>query len=344
VFDNTSKEVWRKEMTYVFGPVPSRRLGQSLGVDPIPFKSCNYNCVYCQLGRTTPLTNKRQDFFPPQDILSELRVALDANRVNQIDYITVVGQGEPLLCASIGQLIRGVKALTDIPVAVITNGSLLFMAEVQEALCPADVVMPTLDAADEKTFRRINRPWPKLHIDKIIEGMVIFREMFKGRLWVEVMLVKGLNDTEESLSNIARALKRIRPDQVHLNVPVRPPAESWVELPDNESLIQAMAILGEVAPIAAPAEGTFDLAKELPVVDAIVEIIRRHPMRETELVETLRRFEMRPDKMRATLERLEANGQARRHLYKGQVFWEYTGGRFAPVVEKGSKQEVHNER
>jgi wyosine [tRNA(Phe)-imidazoG37] synthetase (radical SAM superfamily) len=153
------------------------------------------------------------------------------------------------------------------------------------------------------------------------------------------MLVKGLNDTEEALSNIARALRRIRPDQVHLNVPVRPPAEGWVELPNNEGLIQAMMVLEKVAPIVTPAEGTFGLAKQLPVVDAIVETIRRHPMRETELIETLGRFAKQPDQVKATLEALEASGQARRHVYQGQVFWEYAGGRFAATTkQKGTSQ------
>jgi wyosine [tRNA(Phe)-imidazoG37] synthetase (radical SAM superfamily) len=164
--------------------------------------------------------------------------------------------------------------------------------------------------------------------------MVAFREMFNGQLWVEVMLVKGLNDTEEALSNIAIALGRIHPDQVHLNVPIRPPAEGWVELPDNVGLVRAIAILWEVAPIELPAEGTLRLAEELPVVAAIIEIIRRHPMQEAKLVETLRQFEQGPGQVQATLEALVATGQACRHLYRGQVFWEYTGGRFAAVGEQ----------
>jgi len=320
-------------MTYVYGPVPSRRLGQSLGIDPIPFKTCNYNCVYCQLGRTTPLTNERRDFFPPEDILAEVRRALEIHQFDRIDYITFVGQGEPLLCVSLGRLVREVKTLTNIPVAVITNGSLLFRPEVREEVCQADVVIPTLDGTDEKTFRRINRPWPELHIAGIIDGLVAFRRMFEGQLWVEVMLVKDVNDTEQALSGIAGALSCVRPDQVHLNVPIRPPAEAWVEPPDDDGLIRAMAILGEVAPIVTPAEGTFKLKGGMPVVDAIIEIIRRHPMREAKLVETLTREAVGPDKVRMTLERLAASGQARRHVYRGQVFWEYAGGRFVVTLK-----------
>lgn len=325
-------------MSYVYGPVPSRRLGQSLGVDPIPFKTCNYNCAYCQLGRTTPLANKRQDFFPPEEILAEVQAKLEADKPGEIDYITFVGQGEPLLCASLGRLIRGVKALTDIPVAVITNGSLLFMPEVQEEVRVAEVVIPTLDAVDEETFCRINRPWPELHIAEIIGGLVAFRRMFEGQLWVEVMLVKGINDTEQALSDIAGALSCIRPDQVHLNVPIRPPAEEWVEPPDDEGLIRAMAILGEVAPIVTPADGTFELVEDMSVVQAVIEIIRRHPMRETKLVETLTRYADGPDEVQTTLEMLVASGQAQRHVYRGQAFWEYAGGRFAATLKDSRKK------
>lgn len=315
-------------MSYVYGPVPSRRLGQSLGIDPIPFKTCNYNCVYCQLGRTTPLKNERKAFFQVEKILAEVRVALEKHQSDEVDTITFVGQGEPLLSTNLGQLIGGVKALTNIPVAVITNGSLLSEPEVRKAVCPADIVIPTLDAADEKTFRRINRPWPGLKITEIINGMIAFRKMFAGKLWLEVMLVKGINDTEDSLTGIAKALSRIKPDQVHLNVPIRPPAEQWVEIPDNKSLIRATAILSEAAPIITPAEGDFGLTGDMPVADAVIEIIRRHPIREVDLHKILNRSEQ-IEQVQETLAALETGGQARRQIYRGQIFWEYAGGRFA---------------
>ncbi len=164
-------------MNLVYGPVPSRRLGQSLGVDPISFKTCNYNCVYCQLDRTRPVTNERWDFFSPEAILAQVRRALEDREPAEIDYVTFVGQGEPTLCASLGWLIRQVKQLTEVPVVVITNGALLYRADVRDELIAADAVMPTLDAADQETFRRINRPWPKLRIEEIVAGMTTFREM-----------------------------------------------------------------------------------------------------------------------------------------------------------------------
>jgi wyosine [tRNA(Phe)-imidazoG37] synthetase (radical SAM superfamily) len=313
-------------MSRIYGPVPSRRLGQSLGVDPVPFKACNYNCVYCQLGRTTPVIHERKDFFPPEDILAEVRRALAAHRSGEIDYVTFVGQGEPLLCASLGRLLRGVRALTQIPIAVITNGSLMSRSEVRHELGVADVVIPSLDAADQATFRRIVRPGPELKVGEIIEGMAAFRDIFRGQLWIEVMLVKGLNDSEPVLVKLARALGRIRPDQVHVNTPVRPPAEAWVEPPASQGLMRAIAILGEVATVLTPAQGSIELAPDMEPEDAVVEIIRRHPIREQELLKTLARFGT--ERLKATLAALVESERAIRHSYRGQVFWEYAGGRF----------------
>ncbi|MGQ9585205.1 MAG: radical SAM protein [Anaerolineae bacterium] len=309
----------------VYGPVPSRRLGQSLGVDPIPFKTCNYNCVYCQLGRTRPLTHERKDYFPRETILGQVREALETHEPGEIEYVTFVGQGEPLLCASLGWLVRQVKALTEVPVAVITNGSLFSQREIREELLAADLVIPTLDAADQATFRRINRPWPRLRIDEIIEGMVRFRETFAGQLWMEVMLVEGLNDTEAVLFPLRDALARIRPDRVQINLPVRPPAEAWVRIPDEEAVMRAVTILGEAAEVVAPyEEGEFDLSGAEGLVEAILSIIRRHPMRESHLLETLGRHA--PGEVQATLQALEGSGQATRRQYRGQAFWQYAAG------------------
>ena len=321
-------------MKYVYGPVPSRRLGQSLGVDPIPFKTCNYNCVYCQLGRTTPLANERRAFFPRGEILAQVREALERHEPGAIDYVTFVGQGEPTLCASLGWLIRQVKAFTDIPVAVVTNGALLFQAEVREELAIADLVMPSLDAADQETFRQINRPWPRFRMAEIVEGMVAFRRMFNGQLWVEVMLVKGLNDDEATLLSLRNALARLRPDRVQINVPIRPPAEPWVEIPDDEAVERATAILGEAAEVVAPYEGYFDLSGFADVAEAILAVIRRHPMRQRRLLETLGRWA--PGEVEETLARLESSGEAQKRTYRSETFWEYAGGTFG-------ERRVHRE-
>ena len=162
-------------MKYVFGPVPSRRLGQSLGIDTIPLKTCNWNCVYCQLGRTRPLINERKNYYPPDEIAAEVREALQAHQPGEIDWVTFVGSGEPLLHASTGWLIREVKHITDLPVAVITNGTLLYLPEVREELIVADAVLPTIDAGTEELYRRINRPHPQFTFNRLVEGLIAFR-------------------------------------------------------------------------------------------------------------------------------------------------------------------------
>jgi len=306
-------------MKYVFGPVPSRRLGQSLGIDTIPLKTCNWNCVYCQLGRTHPVTNQRKDYYRPGDIVAEVRQALAAHQPDAIDWVTFVGSGEPTLHASIGGLIRQVKTLTDLPVAVITNGSLLYLPEVRAALRAADAVMPTLDAGTQRLYRQINRPHPEVTFKRLLNGLIDFRREYTGQLWLEIMLVKGLNDTQEALQGIAAAVEHIHPDSVHLSLPTRPPAEPWVRPADEVGLLRARAILGDVAEVIHPAEGEFDLSGFATVCNAIMAIITRHPMREAELERALSRWT--PGKIHETLSELATSGQAQVVERYGVRFW-----------------------
>lgn len=313
-------------MNYVFGPVPSRRLGQSLGIDNIPLKTCNWNCVYCQLGRTKPVTNKRLNYFPVEDILDEVRSVLSSDKRSEIDWVTFVGSGEPLLHASIGDLVRGVKDLTDHPVAVITNGSLLYLPEIQEDLLVADAVLPTLDAGNARLYRKLNRPHPEVTFERLVEGLIAFRKNYPGKLWVEVMLVRGMNDTPQALHEIARILERIQPDAVHINLPTRPPVESWVAPPDSEGLIQALAILGKIAEVVHPADGTFNLSGYDNPVDAILAIITRHPMRQEELENTLSRWT--PGRVQEILKDLEDSGRAQMIERMGKIFWSASPANF----------------
>ncbi len=306
-------------MKYVFGPVPSRRLGQSLGIDPILLKTCNWNCVYCQLGRTRPVTNKRKEYFPPEEIAAEVREALQAHKPGEIDWVTFVGSGETLLYSSLGWLLRQVKGLTDLPLAVITNGSLLYLPEVRRELSAADAVLPTLDAGTTELYRQINRPHPEVTFKRLVEGLVAFRGEYQGRLWVEVMLVRGLNDTPHALRDIAKVLQRIQPDAVHLGLPVRPPAETWVQPPTDESLMRAMVILGDIAEVVHPAEGSFDLSGYDNPIDAILTIITRHPMRQEEIERALSRWS--PGQVSQVLEDLEASGRAQVVERYGVRFW-----------------------
>jgi wyosine [tRNA(Phe)-imidazoG37] synthetase (radical SAM superfamily) len=271
---------------HVYGPVPSRRLGRSLGVNPIPFKTCNHSCVYCQLGRTFHRTNERWDFFFREDIVREIRHSVTVLAA-RADCVTFMGEGEPTLCRSLGYLIQRTKDSVDLPVAVITNGSLLSRSDVRRELLKADLVLPSLDAADQKTYQRINRPHARLEINEIIEGLVRFRESFPGKLWIEVMLVRGINDAEAVLSGLREALQQIRPDRIHVNVPFRAPAERWVRPPDSKGLALARSLLTDAVFIDSPESGPFTTAGFDSPLDAILMIVRRHPMRKQQIAETL---------------------------------------------------------
>lgn len=270
-------------MKYVFGPVPSRRLGRSLGIDPIPMKTCNWNCVYCQLGRSTPLVNDRADYAPVDDMIAEFESALKKHAPGDIDWVSIVGSGEPLLHLHIGDLVTRIKGRTDLPLALFTNGSLLSVPEVRSAITGVDAVMPTIDAGSPEMFKKVNRPHPGISFDAYVEGLVAFREEYNGKFWPEVMLIKDLNDTEEALSDIAGILRRLNPELVHINLPSRPPAETWIEPPGDDGLLRALAILGDTANVVHPAAVDLDLTGFDSVVDAIIDIVSRHPTREDEI-------------------------------------------------------------
>ena len=219
---------------YLYGPVPSRRLGRSLGVDIVPFKLCSLDCVYCQLGKTLTKTVERGDYVPIEGVLAEIKQTL-AQHV-EVDYISIAGSGEPTLHARLGELIDGIKQVTDIPVAIITNGTLFYLPDVRKDCAKADVVMPSLDAADEETFRRINHPCQGINLEKVISGLCAFREEFHGLIWLEVFFVEGMNTGPEQIARIKDAIERIRPDKVQLNTAVRPTAYRGVKRVDTETL------------------------------------------------------------------------------------------------------------
>ena len=326
-------------MRYVFGPVPSRRLGRSLGIDTIPIKTCNWNCVYCQLGRTRPVTNSRQEYYPVKEILAEVREALDDGREEKIDWVTFVGSGEPLLHSKIGWLIRQVKRMTSLPVAVITNGALFYQPEVRREVVAADAVLPSLDAGTVELYRRINRPHPEVTFRQLVNGLISFREEYWGKLWVEVMLVRGLNDTPQALWDLAALLQKINPDAVHINLPTRPPAETWVLPPTEESLVQAVAILGNIAEVVHPAEGSFDLSGYDDPLEAIVGIITRHPMREEEIIRSLDRWP--ESRVSQALTDLKASGRAQNIERYGVHFWS-AGSSYYPDEEQSQRTAPHS--
>jgi wyosine [tRNA(Phe)-imidazoG37] synthetase (radical SAM superfamily) len=209
--------------------------------------------------------------------------------------------------------------MTELPVAVITNGSLLYLPEVRQELIAADAILPTLDAGNPDLYRRINRPHPIFSFNRLVEGLMSFRQVYPHRLWVEVMLVSGMNDSEEALTEIAEWMERIHPDEIHIVQPTRPPVEMWVEPPDEEALLRAHAILGKIAKVIMPAVGTFDFSSDENLLEAIVGIITRHPMRESELVQSLEKWS--PEDVKETLNNLENSGKAQVITRYGIRFW-----------------------
>lgn len=215
---------------HVFGPVPSRRLGRSLGIDLVPFKTCTYDCIYCQLGRTTNKTVERREWFPLEDIIREIEEKLSSKP----DYITLSGSGEPTLYSITGELIERIRSMSEIPVAVLTNGSLLWDGDVRRQLMDASLVVPSLDAGDNDMFQAVNRPHSDIGFNRMIEGLADFRREFHGALWLEVFILGGYTSVRGDAMKIADHVKIIRPDRVQLNTVTRPPAEDFaVEVPET---------------------------------------------------------------------------------------------------------------
>lgn len=219
---------------HIFGPVISRRLGRSLGIDLLPFKTCSYNCVYCECGATTHLTTKRTEFFPTEEVITQLDKVLRERPV--LDYITFAGSGEPTLSLSTGRIIRHLKAVyPEYKVAVLTNGSLLGDKGVREELSEADLVIPTLTSTSQETFERIHRPHPGLLANTVIESIRKFRKEFAGEIWLEIFLIPDLNTSIDELASLREAILMIQPQRVQLNTLDRPAAEGWVtDLSEDE--------------------------------------------------------------------------------------------------------------
>ncbi len=307
-------------MKYVFGPLSSKRLGQSLGVDLLPPKSCTWNCLYCQLGKTKKFATDMQEFFPREEILGEIREALALNK--GIDWITFVGSGETMLYKGIGWLIAEVKKLTTTPVAVITNGSLLFMPEVREELLQADAVLPSLNAGSEALHRQIGRPAEGLTFRQHIEGLVAFRKEYKGRLWIEVMLLGGINDSDEALRDLASVLKEINPDMVHIVLPTRPAPEQEVHLPSQERIERAIATLSEVTTVVNPLKGHMDLRNAPDMLEAVTAIISRHPVQQRELHKAIADcFPGESDTVDDTMQEMLATGRFKLVEHNGEPYW-----------------------
>jgi len=266
-----------KGCRYLYGPVPSRRLGRSLGIDLVPHKICTYDCIYCQIGNTTEKTLARKEYIPVKEVLEEVKRFLNEG-TSSIDYLSLSGSGEPTLHSQICSVIEGIKAVTSIPVAVITNGSLLYEEEVRQDLLHADIVLPSLDAVSSEVFMKINRPRPGFSIEKVIEGLVEFRKAFKGQIWLEILFCKGVNDGKEELLRMKKALDRIQPDRIHLNTVVRPPSEKWAVPLNQKEMEEIRAFFGEKASIISEFDRHPPVVSERDIKEEILRILKRRPL------------------------------------------------------------------
>jgi wyosine [tRNA(Phe)-imidazoG37] synthetase (radical SAM superfamily) len=272
----------------LFGPVPSRRLGISLGIDLVPMKTCTLNCIYCECGESTHLTLERREYVPFATVKQELSIYFENNPPP--DYITFSGSGEPTLNSRIGDVLHFIKNhIHDIPVALLTNGTLFSQKQVREDIKAATVIIPSLDAATEKVFRKINRPSPHLKVDTIIQGLTQLRKEYRGKIWLEIFIVPGMNDTEQELTALKQAIDKIKPDQVQINTLDRPGPVPTLRAATRQELEHVIDFWEmENAAIVADApehKALFPYRKD--TASAILGTIARRPCTLTDLSEIL---------------------------------------------------------
>ena len=305
---------------YSYGPVPSRRLGKSLGINNIPAKVCTFSCVYCQMGRTTRMRNDRRFFYEPKDIFRDVRSRLtEAKGVSErVDYLTFVPDGEPTLDMNLGKEITLMKTL-EVPIGVITNGSLLWRDDVREELGNADWVSVKIDAVQEALWRRIDRPHKAIRLSLVLDGILAFSKAFTGKLVTETMLVSGLNNNDDCMKEVADFLHKLQPYAAYLSIPIRPPAEIWAGVPDEGSLNRTYQLFAEKVKRVEYLIGyegnafafTGDIEKDLLSITAV------HPMRE-EAVNTLLSL---AGSSREVVDRMVAQGDLTEIKYDGHIFY-----------------------
>lgn len=272
---------------YLFGPVPSRRLGRSLGVDLVPHKTCSFNCVYCECGKTTLLTNERAEYVPTSEVLAELNQFLDTKP--QLNYVTFSGAGEPTLHIGLGKIVNFIK--TNFPhcsIALLTNGSLFYQKSLREEVADIDIILPSLDTADETIFQKMNRPHPEIELSQIISGLAELKKIQKGRMWLEIFIIPGINDSLDHIEKLKHAIHKIKPDLVQLNALDRPGTENWVDSASQEQLEKIAAKLDWRTEIIAK----FPDRKESKayhdnIETTILEMIKRRPCTREDLSQML---------------------------------------------------------
>lgn len=296
----------------VYGPVPSRRLGRSLGVDLVPFKTCTYDCVYCQLGPTTHRTATRERWVEPRLVLDQVRGRLDSRP----DVIALAGSGEPTLYAGLGEVVEGIKAMADVPLVAITNGSLLGRPDVQRDLAGADIVLPSLDAVDDASYRAVNRPHEDLGFDELVDGMAAFRASFCGEIWLEVMLLGGVTGTDPMVEKLATHTARIAPDRIQLNTVVRPPAEQDARPVSPEMLAHFATAFTPRAEVIAGAPA-LNPDQEATAAD-VLTLISRRPCTVADVAAGLG---IHQNTALKALTALVERGEAQRRDHSGGVFY-----------------------
>jgi wyosine [tRNA(Phe)-imidazoG37] synthetase (radical SAM superfamily) len=302
-------------MAYLFGPVPSRRLGLSLGIDLVPYKVCSYNCIYCEVGETTDLTVKRREYVPLEEVKAELERFFSSGA--HADHITFSGFGEPTLHSGLGELARWVKHHTNIPIALLTNSSLLWIPQVREELSAVDVALPSLDAVSQETFVKINRPHPSLDVERIVDGLIRFSHEFTGKIWLEILLVKGVNDSPGEVERLSRVVREIAPERIQLNTVVRPPAVGGTApLSHMEMAEIAQMLPGEVEIVGSPTEHSASGAENLD--NTVLETVKRRPCTIEDLVKVTGAKE---PQVKGTVKMLILNGHLESHEVNGHIFY-----------------------
>lgn len=307
-----------KKYRYLYGPVPSRRLGRSLGIDLVPHKICTYDCIYCQIGKTTDKTLVRKEYVPVKEILEEVRRFLK-EETSSIDHLSLSGSGEPTLHSQIRSVIEGIKTITSIPVAVITNGSLLYEEEVRQDLLHADIVLPSLDAVSSEVFMRINRPRPGFSIEKVIEGLVEFRKVYKGQIWLEILFCKDVNDSKEELLRMKKAVDRIQPDRIHLNTVVRPPSEKWAAPLSQKEMEEIQVYFGEKASIITEFDRHPSSISGRDIKEEILEILKRRPLSLSDLSKGMG---IPQNELDEYIKPLAQEGKIQTRIFGGSMYYE----------------------
>ena len=304
-------------MSYFYGPVPSRRLGLSLGVDLVPAKRCTFDCVYCQLGKTTRKTLRRFSYVDLKVLGREFKKILNLHP--KIDYLTLAGSGEPTLHKDLDKIIALLKKISQnkIPVCIITNSSLLYRKEVRKELLSADLVIPSLDAVTPSLFKKLNRPCPGITVDKVISGLIALRREFKGSLWLEIMLAAGINDTEAEALKFKKAIELICPDKVQLNLPVRP-SEEKTAVPEAAKVRKIQKILSSSAEIVSPFSAKKQKKLAQGLAELILEYVKRRPATLADLHDSLGAHEQELVKSISLL--LEEN-KIKKEKFKGRIFY-----------------------